>query len=189
MNSARIHSTETSSIMNEDDYHKLAKKKLTGLRHFERCIFSAWCCDQLLALDRTPADESDSLQSILNEIWDVLLSGTIPEKALLNVLDDTFEESVADGFDDTDSVTCIGRSAVGMLILGCRRNDVRLAVQCGEAVLKATLQALPSEILERTSRDCPEFHREIDNQIAMIKLLRGDFALDGQLRGTLRDST
>jgi len=184
------------SINSFDDYvTHLTKRLRSSLRHFERCIFSAWCAEHLLTT-RAALVESEfsaldlqALREVLDVIWEILLDGSIPKTDVLNQLDMQFMEIEADDPFEVHPVAINVKNAIGLCILGCRRNDVGLAVQAGENVLKVLAFVLDdedSEYSENSLFEQTEVKQELDLQLAMIKRLRGEYDLDAGLRSALR---
>ena len=191
----------SESITSFDDYVEQLTRKLRSLRHFERCIFSVWCAEYLLKKhdELVKQDLSESvlktLQEILDELWEDLLSGSIPNTAKLNYLDE-----ILMGIGPEDPIPAIEvhpvvtmmESCLGIGILGCRRNDVHLAQKAGEFVV----DVLDFELDERddeyasysfsTMFTHPEISEELKTQLAMIKHLWGDYSLESSLRSAFR---
>jgi uncharacterized protein YjaG (DUF416 family) len=126
----------TEEVVSFEDYVSLIKKKLRSLRHFERCLFSAWCAERLLitqaALVESEFSASDLrvLQEILDQIWEQLLAGSIPTTGILNDLENRLmqigpDESV--GAIEFHPVVTRVQSAILLCILNCGSNDVGLA--------------------------------------------------------------
>lgn len=189
------------SINSFDDYVTHLTKKLRSLRHFERCLFSAWCAEHLLTTHAGLIEQSLSasdlqvFRNILDEIWDVLLGGSIPESKMLNALDGAFMEGGPDdpvAAIETPPVVTSVQSCIGICILGCRRNDVGLAQKAGEAII----DVLDHELDERnpnyvggslsTMFTYPEMKQELNVQLAMIRQLHGDYNLNPSLRSAFR---
>ena len=186
------------SINNMDDYSEFMTKQLRTLRHFDRCLFAVWCADRLLAshADLLAGNLSKSdlrtLQGVVNDLWDSLLEGVIPEKDQLNALDMDFME-IDDGWATPMSgihpVATIVKQGVGMCILCCRRNDVGLAQTVAQSVidgLDCTLEEDdPSYSLE-TLFEHPQNQHELETQVAMIKHLKGEYELVPKMRMMFR---
>ena len=181
-----------------EDYTNFMEKQLRTLRHFERCLFAMWCVDHLLATyadllaENLPKSDLQTIQQIMNELWETLLGGVIPDKDQLNALDMDFMEADArwgDPASDVHPVATIIQQSVGMCILGCRRNDVDVALTVAHAVidcLDCTLEEddpnySPDDLCQR-----PEFQNELDAQSAMMKHLRGEYELDKKLKAMFR---
>lgn len=181
-----------------DDYFEFMTKQLRTLRHFERCLFAVWCVDRLLT---THADhlarnlskpDLRALQDVLNDIWDSLLEGVIPEKDQLNALDMDFIE-VDDGWTDLmrdiDPIVSIVQQSIGMCILCCRRNDVGLSQDVAQSVidgLDCKLEKDESRYSPETSFKYPQIQHELETQLAMIKHLKGEYELVPKLRTMFR---
>lgn len=169
------------SIKNIDEYSEFITKQLRSLRHFERCLFAVWCADHLLI---THADlltayisESDlrTLQDVVNELWDALLEGLIPEKDQLNALEMDYME-IDDGWDalmsEIHPIVSIVQQSVGICILCCRRNDVGLAQTIPQSVmdsLECTLEENDPNYSPDTLFDHPQIQNELETQLVMIK--------------------
>lgn len=181
---------------NFDDYSEFMTKQLRLLRHFERCLFSVWCADRLLTSYADLLEENLSeqdlriLQDILNELWDILLDGVIPEKDQLNALEMDFME-IDDGWDalmsEIHPIVSIVQQSVGMCILCCRRNDVGLAQSVAQLVIDCLDYALeeddPTYSLDALFKH-PQIQNELEVQMAMIKYLKGEYELTPKLRTT-----
>lgn len=184
-----------------DDYVTCLTKKLRSLRHFERCVFSVWCAEHLLTkhegLVGQSLSESDLqvLRTVLDEIWDVLLTGSIPDSKMLNALDSAFMEVEPDdplAVIEMHPIVTGVQTCIGLCILACRRNDVRLAQKAGETII----DVLDYELDERdpdyagdllpTMFRHPELKQELDVQLAMIKHLQGVDKLDADVRSIFR---
>lgn len=189
------------TIISFDDYVSQLTKKLRSRRHFERCVFSAWCAEHLLTTHAGLVEQSLSesylqvLHNVLDEIWDALLTGSIPDTKMLNSLDGAFMEVGPDdpvAAIEVHPVVTSVQSCIGTCILGCRRNDVGLAQKAGEAVI----DVLDYELDERNpdyAADSlpamftyPEMKQELETQLAMIKHLQGEYRLDASLRLAVR---
>jgi hypothetical protein len=182
------------------DYQSLLTKKLRSLRHFERCLFAAWCAHYLLnsqedQLGREISEpDSKRLQQILDGIWLHLLNGSIPSRNTLNDLD---EQLLEIGSDDpvaaieSHPIRTAVQSAVGLCILGCRRNDVSLAQGVGDTVISVLDYDLDqrdpdySGLLDRIFEHA-EMKRERETQLAMVRHLQGEYDLDERLRTAFR---
>jgi uncharacterized protein YjaG (DUF416 family) len=185
----------TQAITSFDDYAMHLTKKLRALRHFDRCIFSAWCAEHLLATraelveSKFSASDLQALREILDVIWELLLDGSIPETDVLNQLDMQFMEIDADDPFAVHPVASSVNGAIGLCMLGCRRNDVGLAVQAGADVVRILdfeLDDKDCDGSENSLFEHPEVKRELEVQLAMIKHLQGDYDLDASLRSALR---
>ncbi|HCO23452.1 MAG TPA: hypothetical protein DIT97_10480 [Gimesia maris] len=185
-------------INDMDDHYEFMTKQLRILRHFERCLFAVWCADRLLIshADRLIKNLSQSdlriLQDILNDIWDSLLNGMIPEKDQLNVLDMDFME-VDDGWSDPmrdiDPIISIVQQSIGMCILCCRRNDVGLSQDVAQSVidgLDCKLEKDDPSYTPATQFNHPQIQHELETQLAMIKNLKGEYELVPNLRTMFR---
>jgi hypothetical protein len=92
---------------------------------------------------------------------------------------------------ETHPIRAAVQSAVGLCILGCRRNDVSLAQSVGDTVISVLDYDLEkrdpdySGLLDRIFDDA-EMKREMEVQLAMIRHLRGEFDLDERLRTAFR---
>ncbi|QDU05932.1 hypothetical protein V6x_56760 [Gimesia chilikensis] len=181
-----------------NDYSEFMTKQLQKLRHFERCLFSAWCADRLLTshtvLLAASLSEQDLriLQDVLNELWDALLSGVIPEKDQLNALDMDFmgiDDGWNDPMEDIHPAISIVQQSVGMCILCCRRNDVGLAQAVARSVID-NLDCMQEENDPSYSPDTlfehPQIQHEVVAQLAIIKHLKGEYELDLRLRTMFR---
>ena len=177
-----------------DDYSEFLTKQLRTLRHFERCLFSVWCADRLLTshVDLISENMSKSdlhtIQDVLNDLWDALFEGLIPEKDHLNALDMDYLE-IDDGWDapmeDIHPVISIVQQSVGMCILCCRRNDVGLAQSIAQSVidsLDCTLEENDPTYSPDTLFEYPQIQHEIEAQLAMIKHLKGEYELVPEMR-------
>ncbi|QDT24434.1 DUF416 family protein [Gimesia chilikensis] len=177
-----------------DDYSEFITKQLRTLRHFERCLFSVWCADHLLTLHADLLAENLSksdlriLQDILNELWDALLSGIIPEKDQLNALEMDFM-AIDDGWDTPmegiHPVVSIVQQSVGMCILCCRRNDVGLAQTVSQSVigsLECTIEESDTSYSPDTLFEQTQIQNEIEAQLDMTKHLKGEYELVPKLR-------
>jgi hypothetical protein len=177
-----------------DDYSEFITKQLRTIRHFERCLFSVWCADRLLTshtvLLAAILSESDlqTLQDVLNDLWDALLSGVIPEKDQLNALEMDFMK-INDGWDafmeDIHPIVSIVQKSVGMCILCCRRNDVGLALNIAQSMidsLDCRHEENDPSYSPDTLFDHPQIHHEVEAQLAMIKHLKGEYELEPNLR-------
>lgn len=181
-----------------DEYSEFMAKQLCTLRHFESCLFSVWCADRLLTSHADLLEECLSeqdhrtLQEIVNDLWDALLGGVIPEKDQLNALDMDFME-IDDGWDapmsEIHPIVSIVQQSVGMCILCCRRNDVglaqavaRLVMDCLDCILEGSDPSYsPDSLFEQ-----PLIEHELEIQLAMIKHLKGEYELDANLRTMFR---
>lgn len=188
----------TKSINNMDDYAELMAKHLRTLRHFERCLFSVWCAEHLLTSHTDLLTENLSEQDlrvsqvIVNELWDTLLGGLIPEKNQLNALDMEFmrnNDEWSAPMKDIHSIVSIVKQSIGMCILCCRRNDVGLA----QAIAQLVIDCLDCMIEEddpsyspETLFDHPQIQNELETQLAMVKHLKGKYELDSNLRMMFR---
>tara|TARA_R110002111_G_scaffold18931_1_gene46153 strand:+ start:1878 stop:2447 length:570 start_codon:yes stop_codon:yes gene_type:complete len=181
-------------ICDFDDYSEFLMKQLRTLRHFERCLFSVWCVDRLLTSHADLLEEYLSeqdhrtLQEIVNDLWDALLEGGIPEKDQLNALDIEFIE-IDDQWDasmkDIHPVVSIVKQSVGMCILCCRRNDVGLVQTIAQSVMdsiECTLEENDPSYSPDILFEYPQIQNELEAQVAMIKLLKGEYELDANLR-------
>lgn len=177
-----------------DDYSKFITKQLRTIRHFERCLFAVWCADRLLTtladLLKEILSESDLriLQDVLNELWDTLLDGVIPEKDQLNALEMDFM-AIDDGWDalmsEIHPIVSIVQQSVGMCILCCRRNDVGLAQSVAQLVIDCLNYALEKDdpnYSPDTLFDHTQIQHEVEAQLAMIKHLKGEYELAANLR-------
>ena len=181
-----------------EDYTNFMEKQLRTLRHFERCLFAMWCVDHLLAThadllaENLPKSDLQTIRQIVNELWETLLEGVIPDKDQLNALDMDFMEADArwgDPASDVHPVATIIQQSVGMCILGCRRNDVDVALTVAQSVIDCLDCKLeedhpsysPDDLCQR-----PEFQNELDAQSAMMKHLRGEYELNKKLRTMFR---
>lgn len=177
-----------------DDYSEFLTKQLRTLRHFERCLFCVWCAGSLLTshADLLTANMSESdlriIQDVLNDLWDALLEGVIPEKDQLNALDMDYLE-IDEGWDapmeDIHPVASVVQQSIGMCILCCRRNDVGLAQAVAQSVMdsiECTLEINDPSYSPDTLFDHPQIHHEVEAQLAMIKHLKGEYELDSMLR-------
>lgn len=189
------------AITSFDDYVSHLTKKLRSLRHFERCLFSAWCAEHLLttnaALVETELSDSGAraLREILDEVWEPLLTGSIPTTDILNELD---RQLMQIGPDDpvaaieVHPIATQVQSAIGICILGCRRNDVGPAQKVGEAIINVIDYELDEEDPKYTANSLarmftyPKMKRELDVQLRMIEHLRGAYKLDVSLRLAVR---
>lgn len=190
----------THTVSSFPDYRSLLTKKLRSLRHFERCLFSAWCAEHLLtrhaALIETELSVArlEILRQILNSIWQHLLDGSIPSRGVLNDLDGKLMDIEPDDPGDVMEMHPIAtavRHAIGICILGCRRKEVRLIQIVGEAVITV----LDDELGESDRNywgtldkmfDHQEMEKELETQLAMIDHLRKGYVLDEQLRMAFR---
>lgn len=181
-----------------DDYSEFITKQLRTIRHFERCLFAVWCADRLLTtladLLKEILSESDLriLQDVLNELWDTLLDGVIPEKDQLNALEMDFM-AIDDGWDapmkDIHPVVSIVKQSIGLCILCCRRNDVGLAQSIAQSVIDSidcTLEENDPTYSPDTLFDHPQIQPEVEAQLAMIKHLKGEYELDSNMRTMFR---
>jgi len=186
------------TVKNMDDNSEFMTKQLRTLRHFERCLFSVWCADRLLAsnsdLLAENLSESDqrTLQNVLNEMWDSLLSGIIPEKDQLNALEMDFM-GIDDGLDalmeDIHPIVSIVQQSIGICILCCRRNDVGLAQNIAQSVIDS-IDCIIEENDPSHSPGLlfnhPQMQNELETQLAMIKHLKGEHELEPNLRVMFR---
>jgi hypothetical protein len=172
------------------------EKRLRSLRHFERCIFSAWCAEHLLESHAPLIEENLSkahlriLREILGVIWEFLLDGSIPKADVLNELDDQFMQAEPDDPIEVDPIVVRVLNAIGICILGCRRNDVGLAQTAGEnviEVLDSDLDDGDSNSTEDFMFEHPAMKKELEAQLAMVRYLRGEYVLDGSLSSKFRD--
>ena len=181
-------------IHNFDDYSEFIAKQLRTLRHFERCLFAVWCADHLLTSHADLLTENMSeqdlriLQDVLNDLWDVLLDGVIPEKDQLNALDMNFME-IDDGWNapmsEIHPIVSIVQQSVGMCILCCRRNDVGLAQTITQAVMdsiQCTLEEGDLIYSSDTLFEYPQIQNEVKAQLAMVKHLKGEYELTPKLK-------
>lgn len=186
------------SINNMDDYSEFMTMQLRTLRHFERCLFSVWCADRLLTshadllAGNLSKQDLRTLQEIVNEIWDALLGGMIPEKDQLNALDMDFMGN-SDGWDapmrEIHPIASIVKQSVGMCILCCRRNDVGLAQTIAQLVMDSieyNLEENDPSFLQESLFEQPLIEHELETQLAMIKYLKGEHELDSNLRTMFR---
>lgn len=187
-----------NQIHDFDDYSEFMAKQLRTLSHFERCLFTVWCADRLLTSNANLLAENLSkqdlriLQEIVNDFWDSLLGGVIPERDQLNALDMNFME-IDDGWDDPMRdiypIVSIVKQSVGMCILCCRRNDVGLAQSIAQLVMDS-IDCFLEDDDPIYSPDTPFEHtqiqHELDAQLAMIKHLKGEYELDSRLRMIFR---
>lgn len=167
-------------INNMDDYFEFLSNQLRNLRHFERCLFSVWCVDRLLTSHADLLEENLSqsdlrtLQDVLNDLWDSLLGGVIPEKDQLNALEMDFmeiDDGWADPMRDIDPIVSIMQQSVGMCILCCRRNDVVLALNIAQSVIdsiECTLEEDDPSYSPGTLFGHPHIQDELETQLAMI---------------------
>lgn len=181
-------------VKNMDDYSEFITKQLRTVRHFERCLFSVWCADRLLTsyadlLEEILSEQDLRIsQDVLNELWDTLLEGVIPEKDQLNALEMDFMK-LDDEWDapmrDIHPVVSIVKQSVGMCILCCRRNDVGLAQTIAQLVIDCLDYALEEDdpnYSPDTLFDHPQIQHEVEAQLAMIKHLKGEYELVANLR-------
>lgn len=185
-------------ITNMDDYSEFMMKQLRTLRHFERCLFSVWCADRLLTshADLLSVNLSEpelrTLQEIVNEIWDSLLGGMIPEKDQLNALDMEFmgnNDEWTDPIREIHPAVSIVKQSVGMCILSCRRIDVGLAQTIAQLVMDSieyNLEENDPSFSQESLFDHPQIQNELEIQLAMIKHLKGEYELDSNLRMMFR---
>lgn len=177
-----------------DDYSEFMMKQLRTLRHFERCLFSVWCANRLLTThaelleENLPEQDLRKMQDVVNELWDSLLGGVIPEKDQLNALDMDFME-IDDGWDapmsDIHPVVSIVQQTIGMCILCCRRIDVGLAQTIAQLVidcLDCKLEKDDPNYSPNTLFDHSQIQNEVEAQSAMIKHLKGEYELVSELR-------
>lgn len=190
------------TIITFDDYVSQLTNKLRSLRHFERCLFSAWCAEHLLTTHAELVEQSLSesalqvLRNVLDEIQDVLLTGSIPDTMLLNSLDGEFMEV---GPDDPEAAMEIPpvvtnvQCCIGLCILGCRRNDVGVAQKTAEVIINVIdfqLDERNPDYVNDSLREMfryPEMRQELEVQLAMIKHLGGQYTLDHNLRTIFRE--
>lgn len=182
------------------DYRSLLTKKLRSLRHFERCLFSAWCAEHLLTRHAAVIEKelsvahSEILRQILDAIWQHLLEASIPSRNVLNELDGKLMDIEPDDPGAAIEVHPIATSVrltIGFCILGCRRKDVRLAQNAGEAVITILDYELDEKDRNYSGTldkmfDHPEMKQELEAQLAMIDHLRKGYVLDEQLRTAFR---
>ncbi|WP_291174413.1 DUF416 family protein [Gimesia sp.] len=185
-------------ITNMDDYAELMAKHLRTLRHFERCLFSVWCADHLLTSHAEHLEENMSeldlrtLQEIVNDLWDSLLGGVIPETDQLNALDMEFmgnNDEWSAPMKDIHPAVSIVKQSIGMCILCCRRNDVGLAQTIAQLVIdcvECTLEENGPSFSPDTLFEHPQIQHELETQLAMIKHLKGEYDLDSNLRMMFR---
>jgi len=189
------------AIFSIGDYSSHLTRKLRSIRHFERCLFSAWCADHLLATNaglvrrELPGSDFQILREILDVIWEFLLDSSIPTVDVLNQLDNNFMQ-----IDPEDPVVAIEghpvvtevMGAIGTCILACRRNDVRLAQSAGEIVINTIDYELDErypDYAENSPAEMftyPELKAELETQLAMIQHLRGQYVLNASLRTMFR---
>jgi len=181
-----------------NDYTTFMEKQLRTLRHFERCLFAIWCVDHLLATyadllaENLAKPDLRTIRRIVKELWTSLLSGVIPDSKELNALDRDFMETDArwsDPASDVHPVATIIQQSVGLCILGCRRNDVGLALTVAQSVIDCLDCKLEEADLGYSPDDmcqCPEFQHELEAQSAMMKHLRGEYELNPRLRTMFR---
>lgn len=177
-----------------DDYSEFMTKQLRTLRHFERCLFSVWCADRLLTSHadllsvNMPSSDLRILQEIVNELWDSLLGGIIPEKDQLNALDMEFmanNDEWTAPMREIHSIVSIVKQSVGMCILCCRRNDVGLAQTIAQSMMdsiECTLEEADPTYSPDTLFDHPQIQHEVEVQLAMIKYLKTEYELSLNLR-------
>lgn len=177
-----------------DDYSEFITRQLRNLRHFERCLFSVWCADRLLTSHadllsvNMPNSDLRILQEIVNELWDTLLGGVIPEKDQLNALDMDFmaiDDGWADPTKDIHPVVPIVQQGVGLCILSCRRNDSGLVKIIAQAVidsLECTLEEDEPNYLPDILFEYPQIQNEAEAQLDIIKYLKGEYELIPELR-------
>lgn len=188
-------------ITSFDDYVSHLTKRLRLLRHFERCVFSAWCADHLLTtkavLVETELSNSCAcaLREILDEIWVHLLSGSIPTTDVLNELDSQLMQIGPDdpvAAIEVHPIATEVQSAIGICILGCRRNDVELTQKVGEAIINVLDYELDEQDSDYAANSLatmfsyPAMKNEVDAQLAMIQHLRGQYTLDERIRAVFR---
>lgn len=183
------------NILSFDDYAVHMAKKVRLLRHFERCIFSAWCAEHLLGSCAPLVEESLSkadvriLRRVLDVIWGGLLDGSIPKTDVLNELDMQFMQIE---LLPADLIATWVQNAVGLCILGCRRNVVDLAQAVAEIVVKVLDFELAEQDPDYADHSLSEMFRhptmrnELEAQLAMIRHLRGEYRLDASLRSMFR---
>ena len=181
-------------IQDFDDYSELMTKQLRSLRHFERCLFSVWCADRLLTSHtdllsiNMPNSDLRILRDVLNELWDALLGGVIPEKDQLNALDMDYleiDDGWTDPMKDIHPAVPIVQQGVGLCILSCRRNDSGLVKIIAQAVidsLECTLEEDDPNYLPEIQFEYPQIQNEVEAQLAMIKHLKGEYELVPELR-------
>ena len=185
-------------INDMDDHYEFMTKQLRSLRHFERCLFAVWCADRLFTshADHLAGNLSKpdlrTLQGVLDDIWDSLLEGVIPEKDQLNALDMDFME-VDDGWTDPmrdiDPIVSIVQQSIGMCILCCRRKDVGLSQDVAQSVidgLDCMLEKDDPGYTPETLFENPQIQHEHETQLAMIKKLKGEYELVPKLRTMFR---
>ncbi len=185
-------------INDMDDYFEFMTKQLRTLRHFERCLFTIWCADHLLTshADHLAGNMSQPdlliLRDVLNDLWDSLLEGEIPENDELNALDMDFIE-VDDGWTDPmrdiAPIVSIVQQSIGMCILCCRRNDVGLSQDVARSVidgLDCKLEKDDPVYTPATQFNHPQIQHELETQLAMIKNLKEEYELVPNLRTMFR---
>jgi len=129
-----------------------------------------------------------TLQEIVNELWDSLLGGVIPEKDQLNALDMEFmgsNDEWSAPMKEIQPAVSIVKQSVGMCILCCRRNDVGLAQAIAQLVidcLNCTLEENDPSSSPDTLFEYPQIQHELETQLAMIRHLKGEYELDSNLR-------
>lgn len=188
----------SEAIANFDDYVSHLTKKLRSLRHLERCLFSAWCSEHLLESHANQIEETFSsadlqaLREILDVIWEFLLDGSIPKGDVLTELDNQFMRIEVDDPFDVDPVVSLVQSAIGICILGCRRNDVRLAQKSAETDIDVLDYEMDEQDPDYSTNarnevfEYPEMKRELTVQLKMLQHLRREYALDDSLRSAFR---
>lgn len=189
------------AIITFDDYVAYLTKKLRSLRHFERCVFSACCAEHLLTTysgrveSEFSASDLQALRGIIDQIWDHLLSGSIPTTDMLNELDNQLMQIGPDdpvAAIEVHPVVTSVQSAIGVCILGCRRNDVTLAQKAGEAIIDVLDYELDEKNPDYSTNSLQEMFKhiemkqELNTQLTMIQHLRGQYTLDESLRSALR---
>jgi hypothetical protein len=130
------------------------------------------------------------LREILGVIWEFLLDDSIPKADVLNELDGQFMQAEPDDPFEVDPVVVRVLNAIGICILGCRRNDVGLAQTAGENVIEVLdfeLDDGDSGSTDDSMFEHPAMKKELEAQLAMVRYLRGDYPLDGSLSSTFRD--
>ncbi|QDT19871.1 DUF416 family protein [Gimesia chilikensis] len=180
------------------DHYEFMTKQLRSLRHFERCLFAVWCADRLLIshadhlIKKFSQSDLQTLQGVLDDIWDSLFNGMIPEKDQLNALDMDFME-VDDGWTDPmreiDPIRSIVQQSIGMCILCCRRNDVGVSQNVAQSVidgLDCKLEKNDPGYTPETLFEHPQIQQELETQLAMIKNLKGEYELVPNLRTMFR---
>ena len=177
-----------------DDYSEFMTKQLRSLRHFERCLFSVWCADRLLASHADLLEENLSEQDlrtsqvIVNDLWDSLLGDMIPEKDQLNALDMDFmgnSDEWSAPMREIHPIASIVKQSVGMCIVCCRRNDVGLAQTIAQLVMDSieyNLEENDPSSSPDTLFEHPQIQHKLEAQLAMVKHLRGEYELDSRLR-------